>query len=86
MNTKTIIRSRSVRASIPTFEDSDYAAFFRYAVEAVKAYEAGRMTAADAAKRIFDMTDNYAFAVPTAKTPWFARGGLRKKISLRNET
>jgi tetracycline 7-halogenase / FADH2 O2-dependent halogenase len=50
-----------------SFEDPDYAAFFSYAVEAVEAFEAGRMSAADAAKRIFDLTDDYAFAVPIRK-------------------
>ena len=50
-----------------TFEDPDYAAFFSQAVEAVEAFEAGRMTAAAAAKRIFDLTDDYAFAVPIRK-------------------
>ena len=49
------------------FEDPDYAAFFSQAVEAVEAYEAGRMTAADAANRIFDLANHYEFAVPIRK-------------------
>src|SRR5438128_8646114 len=35
------------------FEDPDYAAFFKDSVEAVEAFEAGRMTSADATKRGF---------------------------------
>jgi hypothetical protein len=50
-----------------TFEDPDYAAFFRDAVETVEAYEAGRLSAAEAAKRIFESTDDYEFAVPIRK-------------------
>lgn len=50
-----------------TFDDPDYAAFFSYSVEAVEAFEAGRMSAADATKRIFDLTDDYPFAVPIRK-------------------
>ena len=49
------------------FEDPDYAAFFSDSVEAVEAFEAGRMTSADAAKRIFDMANQYAFPVPIRK-------------------
>jgi FADH2 O2-dependent halogenase len=49
------------------FEDPDYAAFFKDSVEAVEAFEAGRMTSADAAKRIFDMANQYEFAVPIRK-------------------
>ena len=49
------------------FEDPDYAAFFSDSVEAVEAFEAGRMTSTDAAKRIFDMANQYAFPVPIRK-------------------
>src|SRR5437870_12701627 len=49
------------------FEDPDYAAFFKDSVEAVEAYEAGRMTSKDAAQRIFDMAKQYEFAVPIRK-------------------
>jgi hypothetical protein len=33
----------------------------------VEAYESGRMSATEAAKRIFDSTDDYTFAVPIRK-------------------
>jgi len=49
------------------FEDPDYAAFFKDSVEAVEAFEGGRMNSADAAKRIFDMANQYEFAVPIRK-------------------
>ncbi len=49
------------------FEDPDYATFFRYSVEVVEAVEAGRLGAKDAAKRIFDLADSYAFPVPIRK-------------------
>ena len=49
------------------FEDPDYAAFFRDSVDAAEAYEAGRMTSADAAQRIFDMANQYEFPVPIRK-------------------
>src|SRR6266481_1578254 len=49
------------------FEDPDYAAFFKDSVETVEAYEAGRMTSGDAAKRIFEMANQYEFAVPIRK-------------------
>src|SRR6266513_1109986 len=41
------------------FEDPDYAAFFKDSVEAVEAYEAGRMSSQAAAKRIFEMANEY---------------------------
>lgn len=46
------------------FEDPDYAVFFKDSVEAVGVFEAGRITSADAAKRIFDMANQYELAVP----------------------
>ena len=49
------------------FEDPDYADFFRNSVEAAEAYEAGRLTSGDAAKRIFEMANEYAFPVPIRK-------------------
>ncbi len=49
------------------FEDPDYAAFFSDSVEVVEAFEAGRMTSADAAKHIFDTANQYAFPVPIRK-------------------
>ena len=49
------------------FEDPDYAAFFKDSVEAVEAFEAGRMTSADATKRVFDMAGQYPFPVPIRK-------------------
>jgi FADH2 O2-dependent halogenase len=49
------------------FEDPDYAAFFKDSVEAVEAFEGGRMNSADAAKHIFDMANQYEFAVPIRK-------------------
>jgi FADH2 O2-dependent halogenase len=49
------------------FEDPDYAVFFRDSVEAVEAYEASRMTSGNAAKRIFEMANKYAFPVPIRK-------------------
>jgi hypothetical protein len=49
------------------FEDPDYADFFRDSVEAAEAYEAGRLTSGDAAKRIFKMANEYAFPVPIRK-------------------
>jgi FADH2 O2-dependent halogenase len=49
------------------FEDPDYAAFFSDSVQAVEAFEAGHMTSADAAKRIFDMANQYPFPVPIRK-------------------
>ena len=49
------------------FEDPDYATFFRDSVETVEAVEAGRVTSADAAERIFDMARQYAFPVPIRK-------------------
>lgn len=49
------------------FEDPDYAAFFKDAVETVEAYEAGRLDAKKAAQMIFDSTDRYTFSVPIRK-------------------
>ena len=49
------------------FEDPDYADFFRDSVEAAEAYEAGHLTSSDAAKRIFEMANEYAFPVPIRK-------------------
>lgn len=49
------------------FEDPDYADFFHDSVEAAEAYEAGRLTSSDAANRIFEMANEYAFPVPIRK-------------------
>ena len=49
------------------FRAADYAAFFKDSVETVEAYEAGRMTSTAAAQRIFDMANQYEFAVPIRK-------------------
>jgi len=49
------------------FEDPDYAVFFRDSVEVAEAYEASRLTSGDAAKRIFEMANEYAFPVPIRK-------------------
>jgi FADH2 O2-dependent halogenase len=49
------------------FEDPDYAAFFKDSVETVEAYEAGSITSGDAAKRIFEMANQYPFPVPIRK-------------------
>jgi tetracycline 7-halogenase / FADH2 O2-dependent halogenase len=57
------------------FEDPDYADFFRDSVEAAEAYEAGRLTSGDAAKRIFKMANEYAFLFRFARTPWFVLTG-----------
>jgi FADH2 O2-dependent halogenase len=45
------------------FEDPDYAAFFARSVELVESVEAGHVSSSEAAKRIFDMTDEYEFPV-----------------------
>ncbi len=49
------------------FEDPDYADFFRNSVKAVEAYEAGGLTSSEAAQRIFEMANKYAFPVPIRK-------------------
>ncbi len=46
-----------------TYEDPDYGVFFRGVVELIEAFEAGRLPAAEAAKRIFDLATSYPFPV-----------------------
>lgn len=49
------------------FEDPDYKDFFKASVETVEAVEAGTLAPKEAAKRIFDLANGYAFPVPLRK-------------------
>ena len=49
------------------FEDPDYKEFFKASVEIVEAVEAGTLEAKNAANRIFELADSYAFEVPIRK-------------------
>jgi FADH2 O2-dependent halogenase len=49
------------------FEDPDYREFFNASVETVEAVEAGALGAKQAAKRIFELADSYAFPIPLRK-------------------
>jgi FADH2 O2-dependent halogenase len=49
------------------FEDPDYKDFFNASVETVEAVEAGTLGAKQAAKRIFELADSYAFPIPLRK-------------------
>ncbi len=49
------------------FEDPDYKDFFKASVETVEAVEAGTLAPKEAAKRIFDLANGYAFPIPLRK-------------------
>jgi FADH2 O2-dependent halogenase len=49
------------------FEDPDYKEFFKASVETAEAVEAGTLGAKEAAKRIFELAESYAFEVPIRK-------------------
>jgi FADH2 O2-dependent halogenase len=58
------------------YEDPDYAAFFDRSVDAVDEFAAGRLSAADAAKRIFDSTADYEFPVVLRRSAMRRAGWL----------
>lgn len=49
------------------FEDPDYREFFNASVEMVESVEAGTLAAKQAAERIFDLANSYAFPIPLRK-------------------
>jgi FADH2 O2-dependent halogenase len=60
------------------FEDPDYAAFFARSVEMVESVEAGRLSSSEAAKRIFDMTDEYEFPVLIRRDSLIRAGWIKE--------
>jgi hypothetical protein len=64
------------------FEDPDYAAFFKDAVETVEAYEAGRLNAKKAAQMIFESTDKYTFPIPIRKDALVRARWMKEKDQL----
>jgi FADH2 O2-dependent halogenase len=71
------------------FEDPDYAVFFRRCVELVENFEAGRVPASEAAKRIFDMTAEYEFPVlirrdALIRADWIKEGDHMTEKNLRH--
>ena len=60
------------------FEDPDYAAFFARSVELVESVEAGRLSPSEAAKRIFDMTDEYEFPVLIRRDALIRAGWIKE--------
>ena len=57
------------------FEDPDYAAFFRDSVETVEAFEAGRISSADAAKRFLAWRTNMSLPFQSGRMRWFVLTG-----------
>jgi FADH2 O2-dependent halogenase len=66
------------------FEDPDYAAFFAASAELVEAFEAGRIPSSDAAKRIFDLANQYEFPVMIRRDA-LVRAGWIKESDLLSE-
>jgi tetracycline 7-halogenase / FADH2 O2-dependent halogenase len=60
------------------FEDPDYAAFFARSVELVESVEAGLVSSSEAAKRIFDMTDEYEFPVLIRRDALIRAGWIKE--------
>jgi len=57
------LRSNIADPIFSDFEDPDYSAFFKQSVIWIEAFEAGSLSAADTAKRIFDHTGDFEFPV-----------------------
>jgi tetracycline 7-halogenase / FADH2 O2-dependent halogenase len=60
------------------FEDPDYAAFFNRSAELAEAFEAGRISASEAATRIFDMTNEYEFPVMIRRDALVRAGWIKE--------
>jgi FADH2 O2-dependent halogenase len=67
------------------FEDPDYAAFFRLAVQWIEDFEAGRLPAPEAAARIFELADQYEFPA-LLNSEALRRAGWLKPGQSMNET
>jgi FADH2 O2-dependent halogenase len=64
------------------FEDPDYAAFFARSAEQVEAFEAGKISSAQAAKEIFDMATQYEFPVMIRRDALIRAGWLKNQDRL----
>jgi FADH2 O2-dependent halogenase len=60
------------------FEDPDYSDFFKYAVETIEAFEAGKLPAAEASKRIFDGANSHPFPVLLSKDALMRAGWMKE--------
>lgn len=74
----------AARPVFSTFEDPDYADFFPAAVELMENFEQGRISAAETAKRIFDLSHQYKFDV-TIRRDAMCRAGWLKDSDLVTE-
>jgi tetracycline 7-halogenase / FADH2 O2-dependent halogenase len=66
------------------FEDPDYAAFFRQAVEWIEAFEAGRLSARETEKKIFAHTEDYEFPVNITREAFERAGWLKPGQPMRD--
>jgi len=66
------------------FEDPDYAAFFKQAVEWIEAFEAGRLSASETEKKIFGHTEDYEFPVTIGREAFQRAGWLKPGQQMRD--